>query len=536
MKTTKKIILTGVACCFYVNGLFAGGLLTNTNQSVHFLRNPARGASTEIDAVYTNPAGLAKLQTDGFHLSVNNQSAFQTRTITSTSPYFADYGGSETKTFKGEATAPVIPSLMAAYKKGKWVVSGYAGVIGGGGKLTFDKGLPSFETPISMIPGQLSVNGVTTTQYALNAFFEGSSYLFAGQLGGTFAFNEMFSIYAGVRINFASNGYTGYLKNISINPIHPALNPTGQMMLANTFFNNAAQATQAAFISLQPAIDGGAGDFTLAQMVAAEQMTQAQVDQLAGGLGLSPQTAGAMTVKQTYDTFYSATGTYLYSAIQTADKNVDCSQSGMGITPILGLNFNRDRLNIGVKYEFLTRMDIKNDTKVDNTGMFEDGVKTPNDIPALLTAGVSYYIVPDVKISAGYHHFFDSDAKMANDKQKFIDGGINEYQLGAEWQINKMFLISAGGQITRTGVRDFYQSDMSFSLNSYSVGFGGAVNVSESVRINVGYLFTNYADWKPGTSDAILLPGTETGKGIGAIRNVFSRTNKALGIGVDLRF
>ena len=40
------------------SSLFAGGLLTNTNQSVHFLRNPARDASTEIDAVYTNPAGV----------------------------------------------------------------------------------------------------------------------------------------------------------------------------------------------------------------------------------------------------------------------------------------------------------------------------------------------------------------------------------------------------------------------------------------------------------------------------------------------
>ena len=62
---------------------FAGGLLTNTNQSVHFLRNPAQDASTDIDAAYSNPAGLIYL-TDGFHFSLTNQSAFQTRTVTST--------------------------------------------------------------------------------------------------------------------------------------------------------------------------------------------------------------------------------------------------------------------------------------------------------------------------------------------------------------------------------------------------------------------------------------------------------------------
>ena len=51
----KKIISTVITCCLFASSLFAGGLMTNTNQSAHFLRNPARGASMEIDAVYTNP-------------------------------------------------------------------------------------------------------------------------------------------------------------------------------------------------------------------------------------------------------------------------------------------------------------------------------------------------------------------------------------------------------------------------------------------------------------------------------------------------
>ena len=37
----------------------AGGLLTNTNQHISFVRMMARGASHEIDAVYSNPAGVA---------------------------------------------------------------------------------------------------------------------------------------------------------------------------------------------------------------------------------------------------------------------------------------------------------------------------------------------------------------------------------------------------------------------------------------------------------------------------------------------
>lgn len=69
---------------------FAGGLLTNTNQNVTFLRNPARDGAIGIDGVYSNPAGVAFLP-DGLHLSLNFQSAYQTREVTSVFGPFA-YG------------------------------------------------------------------------------------------------------------------------------------------------------------------------------------------------------------------------------------------------------------------------------------------------------------------------------------------------------------------------------------------------------------------------------------------------------------
>ena len=61
----------------------AGGYLTNTNQSVAFLRNPARIGAIGIDGAYSNPAGIGFLS-KGWHLSFNIQSAYQTRDIYST--------------------------------------------------------------------------------------------------------------------------------------------------------------------------------------------------------------------------------------------------------------------------------------------------------------------------------------------------------------------------------------------------------------------------------------------------------------------
>jgi hypothetical protein len=51
---------------------FAGGLNTNTNQSVLFQRNVARDASTDVDAPYANPSGTAFMD-DGLYISINNQ-------------------------------------------------------------------------------------------------------------------------------------------------------------------------------------------------------------------------------------------------------------------------------------------------------------------------------------------------------------------------------------------------------------------------------------------------------------------------------
>ena len=526
MKTTKKIILTGISCCLYVSGLFAGGILTNTNQSVHFLRNPARGASTEIDAVYTNPAGLAKLSEDGLHFSLNNQSAFQTRTITSTFDPFKGFGGNATKEFKGEASALFIPSLLAAYKTGNWVFSGSFTIAGGGGSLVFDKGLPMFESRVAVLPPMLSEKGIPTSQYSLESRLEGTSITYGVQLGATYKINDMFSAFAGARANFVGNGYEGYIRNIQANI------GGGPMTNVNQYFTGAAALAKGAAGSLQPIIDGGAGGLTLNEFMAINPMfTQENVNQLAAALGQSPDVVGNLPVSYVQGALNTLATEAEDVAALTADKAINLTQSGWGITPIIGFNFSYQKLNVGVKYEFITKLNIENKTEVNTSGedAFDDKVKTPYDLPALLTIGAQYDVLPSVTVSAGYHHFFDSDAKMGKvkdfhtgemvEKQKYINGGINEYLFGAEWRINKMFLVSGGIQFTRTGVTDNYQTDLSYSLNSYAVSLGGAVDVTKSIRINLGYLFTNYEDWTKKTEPI-----------------TFARTNKAFGIGVDFRF
>lgn len=518
---TNKLFLLSLFI-ITTSAALAGGLLTNTNQSVHFLRNPARDASTEIDAVYTNPAGLTFLS-EGFHFSVTNQSVFQTRTINSTfAPYATANAGNSTKIFKGEASAPLVPSFQLAYKKNSFVFSASGAITGGGGKATFNNGLPSFEAPISMIPLSLSAKGVNTKLYSVDSYMEGRQYIFGLQLNGSYKFSNSFSGAVGFRMNIVNNGYKGHLTNIMINPVHPTLNPTGAMMLANTFFNNAATAAQNVSNSLAPLASSTAALSTL--------LPASQISQLSAGVGRDVSALKASQVQAMYN---AAAASYTTSAIGTADKQLDCTQSGWGVTPILSLNYHVENLNLAAKYEFKSALNVQNKTIVDNTGLYADGVNTPHDIPALLTVGMEYQLSKKLKLSGGYHHFFDSDAKMANDKQKYIYGGVSEFLFGTEYAINDVFLLSAGAQVTQTGVSDEYQKDLSFSLDSYSVGFGGAIKITPDLRLNIAYFFTNYSDWtKVSTNYNNIAPVTSPKEGT----DVFSRTNKVIGIGIDYKF
>jgi len=138
-------LLTFVAGTLITGSVLAGGLVTNTNQSAAWVRLPSRNASTNADAVYYNPAGLMKLP-NGLHLSLSNQSVFQTREIdnnyagpaTATSPN-GGYG-LNSHVYKGTVTALAFPSIYAAYKMDKFAISLGFNPIGGGGGAEYKAG------------------------------------------------------------------------------------------------------------------------------------------------------------------------------------------------------------------------------------------------------------------------------------------------------------------------------------------------------------------------------------------------------------
>src|SRR5664279_385613 len=207
-----RILLIFVVSLFITGSLLAGGLVTNTNQSAMFTRLQNRNASTSIDAAYFNPAGVTKLG-DGFFVSINNQTITQTQTVISTNQFLAG----QPKKYVGNVSAPIFPGVYVAYNTGRFSLSAGFNPIGGGGGAEYKTGLPSFEMMVANIVPSLASQGIPTTAYSADIYFKGSSVYFGYQANVGYKINDMLSVAAGVRFVSATNKYSGYLKNISIN-------------------------------------------------------------------------------------------------------------------------------------------------------------------------------------------------------------------------------------------------------------------------------------------------------------------------------
>ena len=453
----RKLLFTALSALTFITAS-AGGLMTNTNYHIAFDRMFARGATTEIDAAYSNPAGLAWGH-EGFQLSINFQKPWQKRNIELSIPKYL--GTDFNKKYEGVASAPIVPALFASYKKENWAFSAMIGIVGSGGFVEYDEGIPMFEVPIRALLAQA---GMMPDKYNYSANMKGKQYIYGGQFNITRKINDNFSAAIGIRANY----YDGYNRG-----------------------------------------------------------------------------------------FVNANMTAVPANVDLLDLQLDCIQRGWGFAPIVSFDYHNDDLTISARYEFRTKIATENDTRTlsarikntdpetaakmpyiegatalqmfgDKVAAYQDGAETRYDMPSLLAVAVGYNFTPQLRAALEYHFFDDRHAKMANDRQKTLEHGTNEFLAGIEYDINKKFTISCGGQRTDYGLSDEYQQNTSFACDSWSLGLGGAWNITEKARLNVSYFCSLYSDYNKTQTNYMGTPytGTET----------YSRTNHVIGIGLDYKF
>ncbi|MCQ2220708.1 MAG: outer membrane beta-barrel protein [Prevotella sp.] len=546
----KKIMLAAlmIASAVSVN---AGGLLTNTNQSIKFLRNPARDAVIDIDGVYSNPAGVVFMP-EGFHLGFNWQMAVQTREVITTNPNYklGVNNTSTSKEYKGKAFVPFLPSVQAAYNKGNWSYQFNFAVHGGGGRCEFADGLGSFENAVANIANSLSgltgqinggfnflgqqlgavgVQGIQNispvTGYSFDQYMEGKQYYFGFTLGAAYKVNNNLSLYGGLRFLYGTATYKAKLENIKVR------NAAGNLQGLNEYFGNVAGVVgnngavisnkisetvgaimQGYGVSEQQAVQMAMTDPSFSALVSAGQQVQGIADGLTEKAGLLEQYADGV--------------------------NLQSDQSAFGVAPIIGLDYKTDKFNFAIKYEFKVCMQMKNTSTVDKVSAidavnkFKDGTSVHEDSPSMLSVGAQWNVLPQARLNLGYHHFFDKNSKKYNDEQKLLDGDTNEFLGGVEYDVNKKLTASAGLQITRYGLSDKFMNDMSFVVNSWSYGLGVCYKVSDKVAVDVAYFKTKYSHYErttPANPEAVPAATPET-------KDDFWRTNRVFGAGVTINF
>ena len=482
----RKLLFSAVLAFAFSTAIQAGGLMTNTNYHIAFDRMFARGATTEIDAVFSNPAGLAWGH-EGFQMSLNFQKPWQNRDIETTIPHYLanpqlGYAGYDIhKKFNGKASAPIVPALFASYKKDKWAFSAMIGIVGSGGFVKYEEGIPMFNV---MTMGKIFEQSVaahmanpqspiiTPEMYDINSEVKGKQYIYGGQINITRKINDYFSAAIGLRANY----YDGY----------------------NRGFVNA----------------------TTKQQLGGQQLM---------------------------------------------DLQLDVTQRAWGFAPIVSIDYHNGPLTIAARYEFRAKINTKNDTKalnvtmmgqqIDIKGMAEqmgnkatletlaasageqmaDKIKNymPDehvryDMPSLFVVAAGYEFTPKLRAALEYHFFDDKHAKMADDRQKELTHGTHEILAGIEYDISKKFTVSCGGQRTDYGLSDAYQQNTSFACDSYSLGLGGAWNITEKMRLNFSYFCSLYSDYTHNQQNYLGTPY--------AGKDVYSRTNHVIGVGLDYKF
>jgi long-subunit fatty acid transport protein len=530
---------------------FAGGLLTNSNQSAQFIRMLSRNASVDIDGVYYNPAGLIKLE-DGWHFAFYSQTILQDKKVDSKFPYLNNGH------YVGDVTIPVFPTLFAVYKKNDWAFSFGLGPNAGGGTTDFDRGLPSFEIPITkVVPGLAGLTQIDpaleVTGYDAGLSFTGSSVFWGIQLGATYKINNVLSVYGGVRVLPSKNTYEGSIQNIQLQVAGQYFGaPEWLSGTASTVGALAASAQAAADMpqTLQPLVDMGGGSYTLVQLEGAGYINSTQRTQIESGLqliGLNQDEINAMNLS-TIQGAYTQAGpqfqqqatvlegtavTLNQTAGDLADKEVDTKQTGTGFTPMIGVHISpAGNLDIAVKYEMKTKIKLTNDTEVDDLGLFPDEGKSNSDLPAILGIGVGYRPVNWLETQFSYTGFFNKDVDWGYNT-RYLAGGEyvkreiekNGYELGwgLQFNVNEKFALSIGGLYSDMGVDDSYQSDFSYSDPSFTIGGGVMWKITDQLTFDAGFSDSFYKDQTV----------TFTDPDVGAYKETFGKTTLNMAVGLS---
>lgn len=191
--------------------------------------------------------------------------------------------------------------------------------------------------------------------------------------------------------------------------------------------------------------------------------------------------------------------------------SIDSERTGYGFGVQLGLNYKAtDKLNLALRYDSRVKMDFKTDAEISPKGMdpnniggsiivdnlldiypvYDDGVKTRRDLPAILALGASYKVTDKWTTFIGGNYYFNKDAKMdriGNDPGRYDYDNGWEISVGSEYWINDKFAWLVGANYADTGANGTTFAATEYAIDSFMVGTGIKYKQNETTEWTVGY-------------------------------------------------
>ena len=175
--------------------------------------------------------------------------------------------------------------------------------------------------------------------------------------------------------------------------------------------------------------------------------------------------------------------------ITIEDKTMlDTEASANGVGFIFGTHVKPiEKLDIALQYQTRTKMEYEYDKAKGALVDVEKGDKFKTYLPAVFAMGVGYQILPALYASTSFNYYF-------NDQADFDYDDSWEIALGAEYDINEMIAVSAGGMYSKQGLKDDTNSTENPLLDSVTIGLGAGLNFIENLTVDIGLMKPIYFD------------------------------------------
>ena len=290
-------------------------------------------------------------------------------------------------------------------------------------------------------------------------------------LGSTYKVNDNLAVALGVKGTYASNNYNGWVSDVTAATVTPTwenLNPAQQAVLTQV---------------------------------------KAGLDQQVG------------------------------QTLSQSELELNCDQTAFGVAPIIGVDWRiNEQWNLAMRAEAPTVLWLKNKSEMNaytqgataqnpTLGQFADGKHVREDSPAMINMGAQYSPIEKVRLQAGWHYYFDKQAKRYGNKQDLLDKNTMEFNAGAEWDIIDRLTASVSWQKTCYRQSDEFMNDLSFTTSNNSIGLGVRVKCTERFNVDFGDMHSFYQRRDVSTTTAA---GMKT--------DHYWRKNRVLGLGFNLEF